>query len=63
MTSLTTALGMLPFLFFKGLGSDLQKPLALTIIGGMTIGTLVSVYIVPVIYWLVYRKSEERKAR
>jgi len=55
MTSLTTVLGLLPFLFFKGMGSDLQKPLALAIIGGMTIGTLVSVYIVPIIYWAAYR--------
>jgi multidrug efflux pump subunit AcrB len=55
MTSLTTVLGLLPFLFFKGMGSDLQKPLALAIIGGMTIGTLVSVYIVPIIYWAAYK--------
>jgi len=58
MTSITTVLGLLPFLFFKGLGSDLQRPLALTIIGGMTIGTVVSIYIVPIIYWIAYRKSD-----
>jgi multidrug efflux pump subunit AcrB len=58
MTSLTTVLGLLPFLFFKGLGSDLQKPLALTIMGGMTIGTLVSIYIVPIIYWVAYREKK-----
>lgn len=58
MTSLTTILGLVPFLFFRGLGADLQKPLALTIIGGMTIGTLVSVYIVPIIYWAAYRKQD-----
>lgn len=59
MTSLTTVLGLIPFLFFKGLGSDLQKPLALTIIGGMTIGTLVSIYLVPIIYWVAYRKTDK----
>jgi multidrug efflux pump subunit AcrB len=58
MTSLTTVLGLLPFLFFKGLGSDLQRPLALTIMGGMTIGTLVSIYIIPIIYWAAYRKDD-----
>jgi len=62
MTSLTTVLGLLPFLFFKGLGSDLQKPLALTIMGGMTIGALVSIYIVPIIYWAAYRKEDKRPA-
>jgi len=60
MTSLTTVLGLLPFLFFKGLGSDLQKPLALTIMGGMTIGTLVSLYIVPIIYWAAYRHEDKK---
>jgi multidrug efflux pump subunit AcrB len=58
MTSLTTILALLPFLFFKGLGADLQKPLALAIIGGMTIGSLVSIYIVPIIYWLAYRNRD-----
>jgi len=56
MTSLTTILALLPFLFFKGLGAELQKPLALTVIGGMTIGTLVSLYFIPLAYWAIYRK-------
>jgi multidrug efflux pump subunit AcrB len=60
MTSLTTVLGLLPFLFFKGLGADLERPLALTIMGGMTIGTLVSIYIVPIIYWVAYRKEDKK---
>jgi multidrug efflux pump subunit AcrB len=62
MTSLTTVLGMMPFLFFKGLGADLERPLSLTIMGGMTIGTLVSIYIVPIIYWVAYRKDDKKTA-
>ena len=60
MTSLTTVLGLLPFLFFKGLGADLERPLALTIMGGMTIGTLISIYIVPIIYWAAYRHEDKK---
>lgn len=56
MTSLTTILALLPFLFTDGIGSDLQKPLALTIIGGMTIGTLVSLYFIPLFYYYLKRK-------
>jgi len=63
MTSLTTVLGMLPFLFFKGLGADLERPLSLTIIGGMTIGTLVSIYIVPIIYWAAYKHEDKKTER
>lgn len=51
MTSLTTILALLPFLFVSGLGAELQKPLALSIIGGMILGTLVSLYLVPLLYY------------
>ncbi len=57
MTSLTTILALLPFLFIKGMGSDLQKPLALTIIGGMLLGTLVSLYFIPLCYYYLKRKN------
>ena len=55
MTSITTILALLPFLFIKGLGGDLQKPLALAVIGGMTIGTFVSLYFIPICYYYLYR--------
>ncbi|MCD6345972.1 MAG: efflux RND transporter permease subunit, partial [Bacteroidales bacterium] len=57
MTSLTTILALTPFLFFTGLGAELQRPLALSVIGGMTIGTLVSLYFIPLVYWVVYREK------
>ncbi len=57
MTSLTTILAMLPFLFQKGMGAELQKPLALAITGGMTIGTLVSLFVIPLLYYLLKRKK------
>ncbi len=57
MTSLTTILAMTPFLFQKGMGAELQKPLALAIIGGMLIGTLVSLYVIPLLYYLLRREK------
>ncbi|MDZ7739598.1 MAG: efflux RND transporter permease subunit [Bacteroidales bacterium] len=57
MTSLTTILAMLPFLFGTDIGSELQKPLALTVIGGMALGTVVSLYFIPLAYWYLYRKQ------
>lgn len=59
MTSVTTILALVPFLFSKGLGADLQKPLALAVIGGMTIGTLVSLYFIPLLFYLL--KNSKRK--
>ncbi|MCK5820569.1 MAG: efflux RND transporter permease subunit, partial [Bacteroidales bacterium] len=60
MTSLTTILALAPFLFFTGLGAELQKPLALAVIGGMTVGTFVSLYFIPLAYWAVYREKGKR---
>ena len=57
MTSLTTILAMTPFLFGTDIGSELQKPLALTVIGGMALGTVVSLYFIPLAYWYMYRKE------
>ncbi|WP_071134969.1 efflux RND transporter permease subunit [Millionella massiliensis] len=56
MTSLTTILAIVPFLFSGGMGNDLQRPLSLAIIGGMIFGTLVSVYFIPIFYYHIYRK-------
>ncbi|BDD10497.1 cation transporter [Fulvitalea axinellae] len=61
MTSMTTILALVPFLFVTDLGGALQKPLALTVIGGMTVGTLVSLYFVPLCYWLAERGSDKVK--
>ncbi len=56
MTSLTTILAMVPFLFQKGMGAELQKPLALAIIGGMFVGTFVSLYFIPLMYYILKRR-------
>jgi len=56
MTSLTTILAMVPLLFSFDLGSELQKPLAIGMIGTMVIGMLVSLFVVPLVYWAIYRK-------
>lgn len=53
MTSLTTIFALVPFLFGKGLGNEIQKPMALAIIGGMGLGTVVSLIFLPFFYkWL-----------
>lgn len=60
MTSLTTILAIAPFLFTGNLGADLQFPLSLAIIGGMSVGTVVSVYFIPLAYYYIYRKEDRR---
>lgn len=57
MTSLTTIFAMVPLLFSFDFGSELQKPLAIGMISTMIVGTLVSLYIVPLVYWAIYRNK------
>ena len=61
MTSLTTIMAMVPLLFSSDMGSELQKPLAIAMIGSMLLGTLVSLFIIPLIYWFIYRKHEKHE--
>lgn len=55
MTSITTILALCPILLSSGLGAELQSPLALAVIGGIAMGTLSSVTILPIIYLLCTR--------
>ncbi|MBR0181440.1 MAG: efflux RND transporter permease subunit [Prevotella sp.] len=55
MTSLTTILAIVPFLHRGDMGSALQFPLSFTIIVGMVVGTMVSLFFVPLVYYFLYR--------
>lgn len=53
MTTVTTFLGMLPMALSRGEGSEMWSSLGITMIGGLTVSTLVTLVLVPVIYHLV----------
>lgn len=55
MTTLTTILGLLPLALVSGSGSEMQKPLAVAVIGGLTVSALLTLYIIPLVYRLVDR--------
>ncbi len=63
MTTLTTILGLLPLTVAAGEGSELQAPLARTVVGGLTTSTLVTLVLVPCVYYLVERRRELRLER
>ena len=56
MTSLTTILAVVPFLGRGNMGDDLQYPMSLVIIAGMIVGTMVSLFVLPALYYSIYRK-------
>jgi HAE1 family hydrophobic/amphiphilic exporter-1 len=56
MTSLTTALGLLPMALGFGEGSEVRTPMAITVIGGLIVSTLLTLVVIPVVYSLMDRK-------
>jgi HAE1 family hydrophobic/amphiphilic exporter-1 len=63
MTALTTILGLLPMAFGTGDGAELQAPMAVALIGGLTMGTFLTLIVVPVIYLIFARISAKWKSR
>jgi CzcA family heavy metal efflux pump len=59
MTTLCTLFGLLPLALGLGSGAELQKPLAIAVIGGLTVSTVVTLVFVPVV---LSRLAESRKA-
>ena len=56
MTSLTTALGLLPMAIGFGEGAEVRAPMAITVIGGLLVSTLLTLVVIPVVYSLMDRK-------
>ena len=50
MTALTTSLGLLPLLFATGTGSEVQRPLATVVVGGLITSTILTLLVIPALY-------------
>jgi len=50
MTAVTTALGLIPLLLASGTGSEVQKPLATVVVGGLVTSTLLTLLVIPALY-------------
>jgi len=57
MTATVAALGLLPAALARGVGSDVQRPLATVIVGGLATATLLTLLVLPAIYLLVERRA------
>jgi HAE1 family hydrophobic/amphiphilic exporter-1 len=63
MTSLATIIGMVPMALKLGEGSESYAPLARSIIGGLTMSVILTVFLVPAAFLLIYRKRDPREER
>ncbi|MFQ5569805.1 MAG: efflux RND transporter permease subunit [Rhodothermales bacterium] len=58
MTTLTTTLGLLPLAIGLGNGAELRAPMAITVIGGLVVSTLLTLVVIPVMYAILDRRPD-----
>ena len=59
MIALMGSLGLLPAALSTGMGSEIQKPLAIMIVGGLIICLILSFTVLPTVFYLAYRKEKK----
>jgi len=63
MTALSTVIGMLPVALSKGSGAELRNGMAWVIIGGMTMSTLLTLVVVPIVYKILHPVRKKKKEK
>ena len=61
MTALTTVLGLAPLLYATGIGSEVQRPLATVVVGGLVSSTFLTLVVLPVLYETFSRRFYARR--
>ena len=61
MTAATTIIAMIPLALALGEGAEAQAPLARAVVGGLTSSTLITLVVVPVVYYLFEHKRDGKK--
>jgi HAE1 family hydrophobic/amphiphilic exporter-1 len=61
MSTLTTILGLLPLALIPGEGAELRVPLAIPVIGGLVLSTLLTLIVIPVLYERFERRGERAR--
>ncbi|MDO6710900.1 efflux RND transporter permease subunit [Aliiglaciecola sp. 2_MG-2023] len=61
MTAMTAMFGLAPLVFASGPGAEIQKPLAIVVIGGLFTSTLTTLYLLPVLYNWMERRNAKTK--
>ena len=63
MTALVAMLGLIPLAFSHGIGSEVQRPLAVVVIGGLVSSTLLTLIVLPTLYGCSQKRSSRRPPR
>ena len=59
MTALVASLGFVPMALNTGTGAEVQRPLATVVIGGIISSTLLTLFVLPILYTLLHRQDEK----
>jgi len=60
MTAATTILGLLPLLLSRGIGSEVQRPLSIVVVFGLTSSTLLTLFLIPAVMdWIEGRRASD----
>ena len=63
MSTLTTVISLMPMAFFPGEGSTSMQPISLTVFGGMTFGSLMTLFLMPAVYHIFNSRRERIAAK
>jgi multidrug efflux pump subunit AcrB len=63
MTSCSTILAMTPIAFFPGAGADTIQPIGKTFVGGLTVSTFMTLFLIPVLYSLLNSRHDKKRAK
>jgi cobalt-zinc-cadmium resistance protein CzcA len=61
MTATTTVLGLLPLLLARGIGAEVQRPLAVVVVFGLTSSTLLTLFVIPAVYGWIESRTQARQ--
>ncbi len=63
MSTLTTIIGLIPMAFFPGEGASMVGPIGKTVFGGLSFGTLMTLFLMPTVYAILNKRADERRAK
>ncbi|UOE59951.1 efflux RND transporter permease subunit [Priestia filamentosa] len=63
MTALTSVLGLLPLMFGIGEGTEIQRPMAIVIIFGLTVSTFITLIFIPTVYYMFEQRRIKKKEK
>jgi HAE1 family hydrophobic/amphiphilic exporter-1 len=61
ITTLTTIFGMIPLVLMKGEGAEVWRPFGITVIGGLSFSTIITLIFIPILYSVFYSREFKRE--